>query len=312
MAAPDDILLPADLLRFQTTLAPPAGRTALDVLAAADPYTNQNADAGLLVGRRVPIRQVAGWDVTADVYRPATAGPLPVLVYLHGGGWVLGAPSTHRRLARDIAGLGLVVVVVDYRRAPRHRFPAAVDDTTDAIEWARRHASTWGGDPDRMVVAGDSAGANLAAAALALGAEGCSAAVLAYGIYDVHRALPLLSGLVGGPDPDSQLYLDPVDARRLVDDPRLHPERHCAGFPPTLVLVGRRDPLVGESRALAKQLTDRGVVHSYVEVEDAPHGFLQMPTESWHTDGLAVIGEFLTDVLPPTAHPGAGPGHARR
>lgn len=291
---------PADLLAFQSTFVAPAGTSPRDLLVAADPYVNQPRDDPFDVTPGVLVREVAGWRVTADVHRPRGEPPFPTLLLLHGGGWVLGAPSSHRRLAQDLAALGLLTVVLDYRRAPKHRFPAAVEDTVHAVGWVRENAAELGGDPTRIVLGGDSAGANLAAAALASGQAGpVAAALLCYGIYDVHRALPTLAGLIGGPEPETQPYLTAEDHRTLLDDPRLHPERFCAGFPPTLVLVGGRDPLLSESRALSDRLAGAGVPHESVTIPCAPHGFLQMPTEQACAAGLAAVSAFLQRVLDP-------------
>lgn len=305
-----EIALPPELLEFQRTLRPPESGDARELLASFDAYTNQGMPAVGGIELKVPLREVNGWQVTADVYRPLGEPPFPTLVYLHGGAWVLGTPATHRRLAADLALLGLLTVSVDYRRAPRHRFPAAVEDTLHAVGWARSTAESFGGDPARLLLGGDSAGANLAAAALATGAAGpVAAALLCYGIYDVHRALPVVEHLVGGRDPDTQLYLEPDDARRLLDDPRLHPERYCAGFPPSLVLVGEDDPLLGESLSLADRLAEAGAPHELAVVGGAPHGFLQLPTHPGHAGGLARIGRFLAGhglAAPPGAVAAAG------
>ena len=175
----------------------------------------------------------------------------------------------------------------------------AVDDTSHALEWLRDHAAEFGGDPDRILIGGDSAGANLAAAALASGKpDFVSAALLLYGIYDVHRAMPVLTDLAGGPDPESQLYLEPDDMRQLDDDPRLHPERYCDRFPPSLVLVGEDDPLHHESASLVTALTDAGVANRYVSIPDAPHGFMQMPTHPAHARGLRAIEQFVAHTYP--------------
>jgi acetyl esterase len=289
------VRLPPELLQFQLTLTPPEAVTARELLTSVDGYINQSRHPACEVIRQVPVREVAGWRVTADVHRPPGGPPFPTLVYLHGGGWVMGAPSSHHRLAQDLAAMGLLTIMIDYRRAPKHRFPAAVEDTVHALHWARANAATYGGEPSRLVVGGDSAGANLAAAALACGeADPVAAALLLYGIYDVHRALPRLTAMVGGPDPESQLYLRPEDHRGMLDDPRLHPERYCTGFPPSLVLVGERDPLLPESAALADRLAESSVPHELVVVRGAPHGFLQMPTEQAHEDGLRAVEGFLS------------------
>ncbi|MFA3878020.1 alpha/beta hydrolase [Streptomyces sp. MMCC 100] len=288
--------VPAELLAFNRTLRLTGPGSVLELLGSFDAYTNQDGPAVAGIAHGVPVREIGGWRVTADVYRPLGEPPFPTLLYLHGGAWVLGAPATHRRLAADLCALGLLTFVVDYRRAPKHRFPAAVDDTLHALDWAARSAEEYGGDPSRLLIGGDSAGANLAAAALAAGpATAVRAALLCYGIYDVHRALPTLTDLVGGPDPDTQLYLRPDDARQLRDDPRLHPERHCAGFPPTLVLAGDEDPLLPESTSLAGRLDDAAVPHRLAVVAGAPHGFLQLPTHPGHAQGLRAIAKFVAD-----------------
>lgn len=285
--------VPAALLDFDRTLRT-GGVTALELLGGYDAYTNQPGPVPAEVLRGVPVREVAGWRVTADVYVPHGEPPHPTVLWLHGGAWVMGAPATHRRLAEDLCALGLLTFVLDYRRAPKHRFPAGLDDARAALAWVADQAGGYGGDATRLFIGGDSAGGNLAAAVLATGVgPDVRGAILAYGIYDVHRALPALVDLVGGPDPDSQLYLEPDDARALVNDPRLHPDRYCAGFPRALVLSGAEDPLHAESEALVSSLTAAEVPHTFV-VADAPHGFLQLPTHPGHAVGLRAIEQFVT------------------
>jgi len=102
--------------------------------------------------------------IPVRVYRPRADGPLPVLVFFHGGGFVICNVDTHDRQCRALANAsGCAVISVDYRRPPEHRFPAAVDDAYLAVAWAAAHASELGGDASRLAVAGDSAGGNLAA-----------------------------------------------------------------------------------------------------------------------------------------------------
>src|SRR5262249_32933772 len=105
--------------------------------------------------------------LTGRLYTPSRASaPLPALVYLHGGGWVVGSIATHDPfcgLVSDAAGV--IVASVEYRLAPEYPYPAAVEDTLTAVRWAAEHAGDWGGDPARLALGGDSAGANLAAVA---------------------------------------------------------------------------------------------------------------------------------------------------
>lgn len=286
--------VPADLLEFQRTFRAPPGGSAVELLVAHDGYMNGDPPPVAATHRNVALREVAGWRVGADISVPLGEPPFPTLVYLHGGGWVMGAPWTHRRLSAELAARGLLVISVDYRRAPKHRFPAAVEDSAHAVEWAVEHAHEYGGDPDRLILGGDSAGGNLTAGVLAAGlSDRVRAALLLYGIYDFHRAISSLGPLLGGVAPDSQPYLPVAEFEQLRGDPRLSPEQHCAGLPPSLVLVGDGDPLLVESTALAARLTETGVDHELLVIEDAPHGFLQLPTHPAHDLGLATIERFL-------------------
>lgn len=285
--------IPPELLEFQTTLRPPAGGSPMELLRSFDEYQNADPPQVGAVHTGVGLRETNGWLLGADVTVPPGVAPFPAVVYLHGGGWVMGSPWTHRRLAAELAARGLLVVSIDYRRAPKHRFPGAVDDAAFAVGWAREHVADFGGDPGRLLVGGDSAGANLAAAVLASGAGAdVRAALLCYGVYDYHRALPTLAGLLGGHDADSQLYLDPADFEVLRGDPRLSPEGHVAGFPPTLLTVGEHDSLRPESEALAARLADAAVPHELHVATGAPHGYLQLPTHPAHDEGLAATAAF--------------------
>ncbi len=114
----------------------------------------------------VEIRDVEIADgLAARLYTPpVAAGPLPFLVYLHGGGWVTGSVATHDPFCRLLSGAAEVIVAsIDFRSAPEHPYPAAVDDTLTAARWAAQHAAEYGGDATRLALGGDSAGANLAA-----------------------------------------------------------------------------------------------------------------------------------------------------
>lgn len=287
--------VPEQLLEFQTTLRLPAGRESpVELLKTFDEYSNADPPPVGMTYPGVWLREQDGWQLAADITVPRGSPPFPTVVYFHGGGWVMGSPWTHRRLAAELAVRGLVVVSVDYRRAPKHRFPGAVEDAAFAVSWTRRRVARFGGDPERLLVGGDSAGANLAAAVLASGAgEGVAAALLCYGVYDYHRALSTLSGLLGGDDAASQLYLDPEQFEVLRGDPRLSPEGQVAGFPTTLLTVGEHDPLRPESEALAARLAAASVPHEMHVAAGAPHGYLQLPTHPAHDKGLAAITTFV-------------------
>jgi acetyl esterase len=229
--------------------------------------------------------------ITADVVVPQGAGPHPVLVYLHGGGWVCGSPATHRKLAHRFAEAGYLVVNVDYRLAPEHPFPTPFDDCVAAIRWASREAQRFGGDPTRLAVGGDSAGGNLSAAAAAALADDPArpkAALLIYGVFDF-ATIGELEGFDGveidGPlaemgEKMTELmvgaYLGSDRSEELLRDPRVSPLHVADRLPPSHVVVGSADPLVLQARALAAALDEAGVAHEVFVDEGMPHGYAQM------------------------------------
>src|SRR5262249_50325713 len=123
---------------------------------------------------KVPLRD----GLCADVAVPSAGGPHPVLLFVHGGAWIGGSPTTHRRPAPRPAQAGYLTVSLDYRLAPEYPFPAAYDDCLFAAQWVRQNAQRWDGQPDRIAIGGDSAGGNLAAAVAVGAGEGAFRAVL--------------------------------------------------------------------------------------------------------------------------------------
>src|SRR5882762_11514579 len=132
-------------------------RAAMD---AFGPMMNQNPPEIGALHEAVEIRP----GLSADIAVPKGNGPHPVVVYLHGGGWVAGSPRTHRKLGMQFAEAGFLTINVDYRLAPEHPFPAGFDDCTFAAKWSVENAKRWNGDANRMAIGGDSAGGNLTAA----------------------------------------------------------------------------------------------------------------------------------------------------
>jgi acetyl esterase len=204
----------------------------------------------------------------ARVYRPEAEPPLPTVVFIHGGGFVLGDVETHDNQCRTLANeIGAVVLSSDYRLAPEAPFPAAVDDALAITRWAAEHVGELGGDPDRVAVAGDSAGGNLAA-------------VVAQQTRDTGPALAAQLLIYPGTDfvtrhPSEQengegyfLTLDDMewfadnytgDADRT--DPRLSPglSEDLAGLPPAVVATAEFDPLRDQGNAYADALEAAGV-----------------------------------------------------
>ncbi|GAA1541027.1 alpha/beta hydrolase [Actinomadura kijaniata] len=222
------------------------------------------------------------------VYRPEGAGgPRPVVVFFHGGGFVLCGLDTHDRLCRVLArGADAVVVSVDYRLAPEHRFPAAVDDAFAAVRWAAAHAAAFGGDPARLAVAGDSAGGCLAAVtALRARDEGgpdLAFQLLVYPVTDAARDTPTYTEYATGGFLTSahmrwyweQYLADPADG----DHPHASPLRAAdlSGLPPAFVLTAEVDPLRDEGEAYAARLARAGVRVGSRRMAGAFHGFVSL------------------------------------
>ena len=211
----------------------------------------------------------------------------PVLVYYHGGGWVIGDLDTHDTLCRELANAsGCAVVAVDYRMAPEHRFPIAVDDCIAATRWVHEHAPELGVDASRLAVGGDSAGGNLAAVvALALRDAGdlpVRFQLLIYPATDQRRGAP--SHTTNG-----QGYLLTADTMAYFHDhyiadaaqdhdwrasPLLHPD--LSKLPPALVLTAGYDPLRDEALQYSQALTQAGNRCTHILFERQIHGFLLM------------------------------------
>jgi len=227
--------------------------------------------------------------VPVRVYRPTASGPLPTVVFVHGGGWVFGdldtADPACRMLCRDV---GAVVVSVDYRRAPEARFPAAVEDVWAAYRWVAEHVDEYGGDGDRLAVGGDSAGANLAAVVAQQAAEAAvplAAQMLVYPAVDLLGDYPSRAenppGLMTLADMrwTAEHYVgvaeDDPRAAELARDPRLSPllAPSLLGLAPAVVVTAEYDPLRDEGNAYARALEKAGVRVEHREFPGLVHGF---------------------------------------
>jgi len=227
----------------------------------------------------------AGHQIPMRVYRPLGAdAPAPVVLFAHGGGFVFGTLDSHDDFCRRMsAGLDAVVVAVDYRLAPEHRHPAALEDVLAAAEWVVKNAGDLGADPSRLVLAGDSAGGNLAACAALLARDRGGPAVrvqlLVYPMIvpghhgeSYHRYAEGYANTAaatdwywdqyrpeetaGGPGP----YLSPVEA-------------DLAGLAPVVMISAACDPLHDDSELYARALGEAGVACWYRDYPGTFHGF---------------------------------------
>ena len=227
-------------------------------------------------------------DLRLRIYRgmgTAASDKLPCMVFLHGGGWVIGNLESHDRMCRRIANTARIcVVAVDYRLAPEHRFPAALEDSVAALQWVANNVEDLNLAPGRISIGGDSAGGNLAAVVALMGRDGSAPATmfqaLIYPAVDltalsdsyrrVTSGVPLTAATM-------HWFIDhyaPQHSDRL--DWRASPmkARSLAGTPPALVMTVAHDPLCDEGRAYAKRLEDEGVRVTALHLGDHIHGML--------------------------------------
>jgi len=216
-----------------------------------------------------------GAGLRTRIYRPAAHEELPVLLYFHGGGWVVGSLDSHDGVARFLANhSGVVVVSVDYRLAPEHRFPAAVQDAWSSFIWTREHAALVGGETTRLAIGGDSAGGNLAAVvALHARDRGISIALQLL-VY------PALDSMPADADGESSWWLRQylrTDADGLDPDasPLRAPDVH--GVAPALILSCGLDPLRFQAKEYARRLREAGVDTDHICFEGLVHGAYRMP-----------------------------------
>ena len=226
-------------------------------------------------------------DIPVRVYRPAgsPAGYRPLILNIHGGGFVFGTLRLADWMCSSVAvRVGAVVVSVDYRLAPLHPFPAAVDDCYAALEWAADNAAELGAaTPARIGVMGESAGGNLSAVMCLLardrGGPRISHQALLYPATDL-TTVPQPAGrslIISGPDMHAyrRMYLGDADPA----DPRISPLRAAslAGLPPALVQVAEHDPLREDGVRYAEALRSAGVPVRLTEYVGMPHGYLNFP-----------------------------------
>jgi acetyl esterase len=261
---------------YHTVPAFVARRIYRDTRAALAPKAPEIAETRLLVfDGKVAVR----------AYRPMLGETLPALVFFHGGGWTIGDLDTHDVVCRQFAlGARCAVFSVDYRLAPEHPFPAAVDDCFSATEYVHRNADSLKVDANRIAVAGDSAGGNLAAVVSLIardrGQPALACQVLIYPATDQRCEFP-------SHERNGEGYLLTRDGIRFFRDgylpnvadrtdwrasPLLAAQH--TGLPPALVLTAGYDPLLDEGREYAERLKAAGVEVGYKEYSDMVHGFV--------------------------------------
>ena len=272
-----------------------SGQPPLHQLGVVEAREQFDAFMLLMSGRPAPVGEIVDRTMAGPagplrirIYRPAhsVARLLPTVLYFHGGGWVIGSLEGYDLACRYFcARSGCAIVSVDYRLAPEHKFPAAIDDGVAAFRWLATEAAGLGLDPDRIVLAGDSAGGTIAAvAAQELRGEPRPPCLhwLIYPATDLRGDTPSHKScgegfLLTQADMDwfrGQYLNTPAE----IDDPRASPLRavDLAGVAPALVFTTGFDPLRDEGRAYAERLSAAGVKTIHREFDTLIHGFVGM------------------------------------
>lgn len=276
-----------------------------EMMAQAPPVEQELAPLAKMENRLIPVKN--GDEIKTKIYTPEGQGPFPLFVYYHGGGWVLGDIETSDASCRMLANkTNSVVVSVDYRLAPEYKFPVPLEDSYAALNWVKEHAADLNGSASNIVVGGDSAGGNLAAAvsimARDLNGPDIKAQVLIYPVtdlaYDTSSYQEFQEGF--GLDRDLMIWFgnhyisSEADKKNYLAAPLL--ADNLRGLPRALVITAENDVLRDEGMSYADRLKEAGVpVEAYVE-EGLVHGyFTNMAVFPERIKGsIARIDQFLS------------------
>ena len=253
------------------------------------------------------IRDVLAGSIPCRLYRPSAKTDLGLLVFFHGGGWVIGDLNSHDGVCRSIANKsGHAVLSVDYRLAPEHKFPAAFEDCVAAVKWAHENADALGIDNSRMAVGGDSAGGNLAAAVALAEVVPLKFQMLIYPAVDMRMESPSISENANAPILTKSVmswfvahYMgSDADRANINASPMLASDEQLKNMPPAIVITAQFDPLRDEGEAYGKRLVENGVSATITRYNGAFHGFFNMITilddaQSAHAQATTLLKKYL-------------------
>lgn len=253
------------------------------------------------------IRDVQAGSIPCRLYRPSAETDIGLLVFFHGGGWVIGDLDSHDGVCRSLANKsGHAVISVDYRLAPEHKFPAAFDDCVAAVKWAFDNANALGIDNSRMAVGGDSAGGNLAAAVALAEVVPLKFQMLIYPAVDMRMESPSISENANAPILTKAVmswfvahYMSSdADRANIKASPMLASDEQLKKMPPAFVITAQYDPLRDEGEAYGKRLVENGVSTTITRYNGAFHGFFNMITilddaQSAHAQASTLLKKYL-------------------
>lgn len=301
----------------------PATRAFVGSLAGAPPLYTLTPGAARAVlsdvqkSAKVPLLDVASQERVLNVgpdgqtrirvVRPAdAAGVLPVVIYVHGGGWVIGDKETHDRLIRELAvGANAVIVFVDYDRSPESRYPTAIEQSYAVAQYVAAHPAEFGADPNRLAIAGDSVGGNMAAVVALMAKErkgpGIVAQLLFYPVTDASMSTASYAEFAEGPWltkkgmawfwdqylPDaskrSDIHASPVNASA----------EQLSGLPQTLLIVDENDVLRDEGEAYGRKLAQAGVRVTSLRYNGTIHDFMMLNPIAQTPAVRAAVGQAI-------------------
>ena len=253
------------------------------------------------------IRDVQAGSIPCRLYRPSAKTDLGLLVFFHGGGWVIGDLNSHDGVCRSLANKsGHAVLSVDYRLAPEHKFPAAFDDCVAAVKWAFENAKSLGIDNSRMAVGGDSAGGNLAAAVALAEVVPLKFQLLIYPAVDMRMESPSINENANAPILTKAVmswfvahYMSSdTDRTNINASPMLASDELLKKMPPAIVITAQYDPLRDEGEAYGKRLVENGISTTITRYNGAFHGFFNMITilddaQSAHAQASTLLKKYL-------------------
>lgn len=254
------------------------------------------------------IREVNAGGVPSRLYRPNADKNIGLLVYYHGGGWVIGNLDSHDAICRSLANrMGHAVLSVDYRLAPEHVWPAAAEDALCSLRWAYENAAELGIDPNRIAVGGDSAGGNLAAIVAQQRPVPLRFQMLIYPATDMTASFPSHDENAAGPvltkaamDWFIGYYMPKAaDKRDPLASPLFSDDSLIKGAPPALIITAQYDPLRDEGEAYGRKLIENGVAASIVRYNGQFHSFFGMhqmldDADSAHTLAASMTAKALS------------------